>query len=89
MNNLKEWDRARERWDELMEEPVTLAHVQECVGLVKTMGEVCKDYEIAHAWEDNLREGVLMAVVNDEPEAKEMAIEALKTSSFQFARWCA
>lgn len=51
--------------------------------IIKYIGEVDSDDEVAHSMEDKFREACLKAI--DHP----LAIAALKTSEFDFSRWCA
>ena len=47
------------------------------------------DPKLAHSNEDSLYWSVLDAVANGNPNAVEMAKEALKSKEIEFARWCA
>lgn len=47
------------------------------------------DPELAHSNEDSLYWSVLDAVANGNPNAIDMAKEALKSKEIEFARWCA
>lgn len=51
--------------------------------------EMKGDDEAAHGEEDRLYEDVLREMVAGNPEAQEMAKEALKTQDINFSRWCA
>ncbi len=64
----------------------TVADVTAWVDHIK---KITWDDESAHAMEDDLHQGVLGAIAEgkaDDP--KGMALEALKTISIDFARWC-
>lgn len=47
------------------------------------------DFECAHSDEDELHVAVLKEVAAGNPEAREMAREALKTLEIDFPRYCA
>lgn len=57
--------------------------------LVKQISDEQDDFEMAHDDEDDLYEAVLKEVVKDNPEARSMAAEALKTKLIDFTRYCA
>lgn len=61
--------------------------VKEMVEL--TIKNAKSDPELAHSNEDSLYWSVLDAVANGNPNAVEMAKEALKTKTVDFPRWCA
>lgn len=65
-----------------------LKEVRDTVALLDNHGEPT-DNEIAHEMEDDLYIDVLKEVVAGNPEAREMAKEALKTQTFDFMRWYA
>lgn len=54
-----------------------------------TINNAKSDSELAHSNEDLLYWSVLDAVANGNPNAVEMAKEALKTKEIDFPRWCA
>ena len=47
------------------------------------------DDEIAHSFEDDLREKVLEDIANGAENPQELAREVLETSKVHFERWCA
>jgi hypothetical protein len=47
------------------------------------------DFEAAHANEDLLRDDVLRAIADGDPEPARLAAIALTTTDLHFARWCA
>lgn len=55
---------------------------------IKNISNISGDDEAAHSLEDRLRHDVLKAIADGAENAKELAIEALKTSEINFARWC-
>ncbi len=66
-------------------EPLTVEKVREWVERIRL--EAMGDSERAHGSEDTLYEEVLKAVAAGEPNAAEMAREALATKSIEFNRW--
>jgi hypothetical protein len=48
-----------------------------------------RDYEAAHGDEDKLHVDVLRAIAEGAPNAAELARAALRTTSLDFARYCA
>lgn len=48
-----------------------------------------RDDESAHSLEDALHVKVLRAIADGSPNAKELALAALKTLDIEFCRWCA
>ncbi len=54
-----------------------------------TINNAKSDPELAHSNEDSLYWSVLDAVANGNPNAIDMAKEALKTKEIDFPRWCA
>lgn len=65
---------------------ITLAEVRERVAALR---ENSADYEAAHGDEDRLHRQVLRAVVEQHPDAVEMARVALETVDIDFPRYCA
>lgn len=65
---------------------MTLAEVKDTV---RNINDSKGDFEMAHDMEDDLYENVLKEVVVNNPEARAMAREALKTKHIDFARYCA
>ncbi len=69
-----------------------VASVEDVRARVEAIRSVADNDEIAHGLEDNLRELVLEAVVNDEiprEELHRMAEAALSTGEISFSRWYA
>ena len=64
-------------------------NLQDVKNNVLKIYEMKGDAESAHIEEDNLHQEVLRQVANGNPEAKEMAKEALKTLEIDFCRWYA
>ena len=62
---------------------------EDVINAVEDIRMESEDDERAHSLEDDLYEQVLLAVINNNPESKEMAKEALKTKEIKFSRWCA
>lgn len=71
----------RDEFSDLIAKPLTEASCLRILEIIKYIGD--SDDEVAHSMEDNFREVVLKQV--DHPFAK----LALKTSEFDFKRWCA
>jgi hypothetical protein len=67
----------------------SVMNLQDVKNNVLKIYEMKGDDESAHSEEDNLHQEVLRQVANGNPEAKEMAKEALKTLEIDFCRWCA
>lgn len=63
--------------------------VHDVVEEVSMIKGVKDDFEFAHSDEDELHVAVLEEVVAGNPEAREMAREALKTLDIDFPRYCA
>lgn len=63
-------------------------NLKEVKNTVDMLGDDVDD-EDAHFTEDELYEAILKEVVAGNPEAKEMAKEALKTKTLDFIRWYA
>lgn len=66
--------------------PLTVARVQERLNEIRLLAHA-KDPEAAHGREDSLYVDVLRAVVAGHPEARALAVEALKARRIPFARW--
>lgn len=62
---------------------------QDVISEVESIKSERRDYESAHSDEDELHVAVLKEVAAGNPEAREMAREALKTLDIKFARYCA
>jgi hypothetical protein len=54
---------------------------------VREIAELRHDAERAHAAEDELWLGVLLAVANGHPQSSKLAAEALNTVTIQFVRF--
>lgn len=73
----------------------TLLSVPEALEVVEFIREVQHDDETAHVFEDDLREAVLLTIVelakreNMTAEIGELATAALLTNAYDFNRWCA
>ena len=65
---------------------MTIEEVRQAVQAVKDKSD---DAEVAHGAEDALHQNVLDEIANGNPNAVELAREALKTIDLNFARWCA
>jgi hypothetical protein len=65
---------------------MTLEYVAAQVAAIR---QAAGDFEVAHAWEDELREDVLKAIASGAPDAAKLAREVLKTSEIKFARYTA
>ncbi len=63
--------------------------VQDVINEVALIKGVAADFEVAHDSEDELHVAVLREVAAGNPEAREMAREALKTLDIDFPRYCA
>lgn len=63
--------------------------VEEVKKHVERIREMAGDDEGAHGTEDDLWEEVLRAISEGAKKPKQLAIEALKTTEIDFARWCA
>lgn len=59
----------------------------ECVRRIATTG-IC-DNELAHKVADHVQRNVLRSIAQGEPNAAELAREALKTEEIKFTRWYA
>lgn len=66
---------------------MTTTYVQECVEDIRTIGVDDDDDERAHIREDLLWRKVLLAIADGSDNARELAIEALKTTEIPFKRW--
>lgn len=73
----------RDEFHHLISLPLTETLVLRCLEIIKWIGEDYSDDEVAHSLEDELYVAVLKFI--DHPLAK----LALKTSDFDFSRWCA
>lgn len=63
--------------------------VVDVIASVAEIEAIKMDDEAAHGKEDSLREDVLRAIADGHPDARGLAVEALKTSEINFSRWCA
>jgi hypothetical protein len=61
---------------------VTVAYIEAVIERMRSL-----DDELAHGSEDSLRDAVLQAIANNEPNAVELARAVLKTNDLDFARW--
>jgi len=69
--------------------PITLAQVHEATEIVLAMDAAGSDPEAAHAEQDNLWVAVLGATAAGHPDARLMAVEALRLTQSNGARWYA
>jgi len=76
------WLELRIKCRELIEQPLTIESCNEILTIIKDIGEVDSDDEVAHSLEDEFREAILKHI--DHPLAK----LALRSSEFNFARRC-
>lgn len=56
---------------------------------IQDIKDCSEDFEGAHSMEDSLHQDVLEHIANGGDNAQELALEALKTTQIQFARYCA
>lgn len=68
---------------------MTVDEIRRQVAEIRNAALVERDDEKAHALEDDLYDEVLQAIARGEPNAKELAAEALQTQDLAFARHCA
>lgn len=79
--NYEEYQNNRKAFYVLIEDVVT--NIDRLLEIVKYMGEVDRDDELAHRMEDEVRSAYLRTL--SDPVAKKV----LSSSSFHFSRWCA
>jgi hypothetical protein len=77
----KEELQLRDEFRELVDKTITEDSCLRMVEIIRIIGEICRDDEVAHSFEDELKDAILKQV--DHPLAK----IALKTSIFSFSRW--
>lgn len=71
-----------DEFNSIVEAPLTEKSVRRALDIIKYIGEIDGDDEVAHSQEDSLRTAVLRQI--NDPLAK----MALESEHFEFSRWC-
>ncbi len=78
-----------ERKEEVLNEFDTKRDVETLNKALLLLGGIASDDEAAHAFEDDLRRLVLLAISEGASDPAGLAGTMLRSSTIEFSRWCA